>query len=226
MRSVLWLGKKTRGCGPPWPPAICQKWSKTSFNLFGLAQKMNRLRKRIVKTSFLFLMGLSVSAFCQSDISRQTIASNPPFKLVIGFAANPMEELSEDQVFELGTGASVHVWKKNISNRDVIKRSHAGKIYGFDLDIRDSNGNLLNLQPSRTRIVSSDKGMEIVGDKNLLKPDEGYITMISLRDIIDTIDPGVYTIQISGHVSDDPNSEVVKSNIVTVRIAPRKPANR
>jgi len=33
--------------------------------------------------------------------------------------------------------------------------------------------------------------------------------------------PGTYTIQVSAHTSNDPKSEVVKSNIITVTVLPK-----
>jgi hypothetical protein len=32
--------------------------------------------------------------------------------------------------------------------------------------------------------------------------------------------PGIYTVQASAHISDDPNSGVVKSNIITITVLP------
>ena len=102
-----------------------------------------------------------------------------------------------------------------------MKRSHAGIYYGYDFEVRDSSGNLVGPRhPNELMLKSGDKGGIISGVNDVLRPGESYIDFFPIASRFNMTNPGVYTIQVSAHVSDDPNSDVAKSNILTVTVEP------
>ena len=107
-----------------------------------------------------------------------------------------------------------------------MKRSHAGGNFGYHFDVRDSSGNLVGPRhPDEVMLGGGDKGGFRPGTKDMvLQPGESLIEFVPLASWYDLNHPGDYTIQISAHVSDDPKSDVVKSNIITVTVMP-KPEN-
>jgi hypothetical protein len=54
----------------------------------------------------------------------------------------------------------------------------------------------------------------------VLRPGESKIDYAQVSDWYDMTKPGTYTIQVSAHVTNDPKSDVVKSNIITVTVLP------
>jgi hypothetical protein len=56
-----------------------------------------------------------------------------------------------------------------------------------------------------------------------MQPGENKIDFIPLGNELDMSKPGTYTIQASAHVFDDPKSDVVKSNIITITVVPLDP---
>lgn len=61
----------------------------------------------------------------------------------------------------------------------------------------------------------------LIGTKdNVLQPSESNIDRGDVSQAFDMSKPGTYTIQLSQHVANDPKSDVVKSNIVTITVLP------
>jgi len=163
----------------------------------------------------------SLAAFAQSDSSQPNVAADPPFTLTIGFSSNPNLENPPDHVVASSGAISPWIRKTNITDHDIIKRSPTGGFYGYHLDVRDSDGNPVGPRPPKDMSFrGDDKGGILLGGKNnLLQPGQSLIDMLSVARWFDMRKPGDYTIQAWAHVSDDPKSDVVKSNILTVTVA-------
>ena len=174
----------------------------------------------------LLLVAASVAASGQSDFSKQTEAVNPPFKLEI--TANREKEHSDVWDFikcaetSVGDGsmAMVAIRKTNVSDHEISKSSRAGTHSSYYVDVHDSNGNSVGLRkPNEVRMIGDDHGGHLLGTKdNLLQPGESMIDQEHVGKWLDMSTPGTYTIQVSAHISDDPKSDVVKSNIITITV--------
>lgn len=172
------------------------------------------------------LLGISLTAFSQSELSKQTEAVNPPFKLEI--TANLDKEHSylwdfvncTETTVKAGSIIVVAVRKTNISDHEILKNTHADRFY-----VRDSNGNLVGPRHSNEpKMIGSGKGGHLLGTKdNVLQPGENTIDRDHISDGFDIGQPGTYTVQILSHVANDPNSDVVKSNIITITVVPPDP---
>lgn len=57
----------------------------------------------------------------------------------------------------------------------------------------------------------------------VLEPGETSLVSAPLGDWFDLSRPGKYTVQVSEHVSNDPASEVIKSNIIKITVLPSDP---
>ncbi len=170
----------------------------------------------------ILMIGTSLTVFSQADLSKQTVASHPPFTLTISCnQQNPDVENTTDHVVVSGVAMSVRVRKTNITDHEIMKRSHAGHYYGYDFEVRDSSGNLVGPRhPNELMLKGGDKGGIVSGVNDVLRPGESYIDFFPVASRFNMTKPGVYTIQVSAHVSDDPKSDVVKSNILTVTVEP------
>jgi len=176
----------------------------------------------------LLLLGSSLTASCQSELSKQTVADNPPFKLEITANIEKDHSLNWDfansaqTVVKAGSMIVVAIRKTNISNNEIEKKTHTDEFCCYYYDVRDSHGNLVGpRKPSKVILKGDDRGAHLAGTQgNLLHPGESIIDRGRLDDGYDMSRPGTYTIQISAHVANDPKSEVVKSNIITVSVLP------
>ena len=176
--------------------------------------------------ALLLLVGASIAASGQSELSKQTEVVNPPFKLEI--TANRNKEHSEVWDFincaetnvRDGSMVVVAIRKTNISDHEINKLTHAGPHSSYYIDVHDSNGNLVGLRkPNEVRMVGDDHGGNLSGTKdNVLQPGESMIDHDLVGRWLAMSAPGTYTIQVSAHISDDPKSDVVKSNILTVTV--------
>ena len=181
-----------------------------------------------IMCALLLLAGASVVACGQSDFSKQTIAVNPPFTLTISYnQQNPNIENTANQIVKGDLWVSLRIRKTNITDHEIIKRSDAGGSFGYDYDVRDSNGNLVG--PKQSNNVETISGGEerLRGTKDMvLQPGESKIDYVPLASWFDMSKPGIYTIQVSAHITNDPASDVVKSNIITITVmAPDPPAD-
>jgi hypothetical protein len=174
------------------------------------------------------LLGASLAASGQSKFSKQTVAANPPFKLEI--TANLDKEHSnvwdflncaETNVRD-GSIVAVAIRKTNISDHEMSKSTHAGAHSSYYIDLRDSNGNLVGpRKPNEVKLQGDDRGALASGTKDMmLQPGESMIDRDLVGRWFSMSAPGTYTIQVSSHVTNDPKSDVVKSNIITVTVLP------
>jgi hypothetical protein len=177
--------------------------------------------------SALLLIGASLTASGQSEFSKQTVGANPPFKLEI--TANIDKEHSEkwdflnsaetvrntDSIAELGFA----IRKTNITDHEINKWSEAGG----GAEIRDDDGNLIKPREFGSKPGDGLGGGEAMlkGTKDMvLQPGESKVKHELIGDWYDMSRPGMYTIQVWEHVSNDPASEIVKSNIITITVLP------
>jgi hypothetical protein len=181
--------------------------------------------------SLLLLVGVSITASCQTDYFKQNVAVNPPFKLEI--TANLDKEHSylwdfvnsAETTVKAGSIIVVAIRKTNISEQEINKSTHVGIRYGFAYEVRDSGGNLVSLRhPNEIKMVGDGRGGHIIGTKdNILQPGESKIDLGHVSDVYDMSKPGRYTIQVCEHIFDDANSDVVKSNIITITVVAPEP---
>jgi hypothetical protein len=179
--------------------------------------------------SAIIMVGVSLSAFGQTDIPNQTEAAPPPFKLEI--TANLDKAHTEiwdfancgQTVVNFGSMVVVAVRKTNITDHEIPKRTHAGESYGYRYEVHDSAGNLLHHKnPNEVKMIGGDEGGHELQNRDVvLQPGESKIDHDRISDGYDMSQPGTYTIQVSAHTSNDPKSEVVKSNIITVTVLPK-----
>ncbi len=179
----------------------------------------------------LLLIGTSIAASGQSELSKQTEIVNPPFKLEI--TANLNKEHSEVWDFvncaetnvRDGSIVVVAIRKTNISDHEITKLTHAGPHSNYYIDVRDSSGNLVGLRkPNQVMLKGSDRGGHLVGRKdNMLQPGESMIDHDLVGKWLSMSAPGNYTIQVLAHISNDPKSNVVKSNIIKITVLPSDP---
>jgi len=99
---------------------------------------------------------------------------------------------------------------------------------GYMFDVRDGNGNLVEYRKRKdlTDGMTMFSGGEnrMAGTKDMvLQPGESKINFEPLSNSYEMDKPGTYTIQVSEHISNDPASDVVKSNIITITVVPRDP---
>jgi len=184
--------------------------------------------KNVCKIPLLF--GAFVAAFSQptlvagqSELSKQIVAADPPFALTISYnQQNPSMEKTADQVVKNGQWVSFRIRKTNISNYEIAKTSHVGGSYGYDFEVRDGSGNLVGpKKPNEVKLKGDDRGAAASGTKDaVLQPGESKIDFVPLGRWFNMSAPGTYTIQAMAHTTDDPNSDVVKSNILTITVLP------
>ena len=177
--------------------------------------------------ALLLLVGASITVSGRSEFSKQTVAADPPFKLEI--TANPDKEHSNvwdfansaQTVGKAGSMIAVAIRKTNISDHEIDKRTHTDEFCCYYYDVRDSRGNLVDLKKFDPQLIGDGRGGHLIGTQdNLLQPGESMIDRDRVSDGYDMSQPGSYTIQVSGHITDDPRSDVVKSNIITVTVLP------
>ncbi len=175
------------------------------------------------------LLGASLTVAGQSEFPKQTEAVNPPFKLEI--TANLDKEHSNvwdfvnsaETTVKAGSMVVVAIRKTNISDHEISKSTCTGTHSSYYIDVHDSNGNLVGLRkPNEVMMIGDGHGGHLSGTKdNVLQPGESMIDRDLVGRWLDMSPPGTYTIQVSAHVTNDPKSDVVKSNIITVTVLPK-----
>jgi hypothetical protein len=177
--------------------------------------------------SLLLLACVVLTASSRAAFSQQTGGTNAPFTLEI--TPNHIEGQSDEWDFANSTEGTVKVGqmivigirKTNNSNHEVFKEFWSlGTI-----DVRDSNGNLVGTKLDNPDLVRPSGGRaHTAGTKdNVLQPGEIDVTQDVLfdgREGQDMSKPGTYTVQLLEHISNDPASEIVKSNTITITVLP------
>jgi hypothetical protein len=192
--------------------------------------------KNVCKIPLLF--GAFVAAFSQptlvagqSAVSQQAEGVKPPFTLTISYnQQNPNIENAGAQIVESGRWVAFRVRKTNITDHEIIKLSDAPGASGYMYDVRDGGGNPVEFKKHKDlidgKMMTSGGENRIAGTNDMvLQPGESKINFEPLSSHYEMDKPGTYTIQVSEHISNDPASEVVKSNILTITVvAPEPPA--
>ncbi len=175
--------------------------------------------------AFLMLAGTFATAFSQSAALKETGDSKPPFTLTISAnPTNPALEDAADQAVKSGSPVMLRIRKTNISDREIVKWPKTGGPFGDSFEVRDSSGNLAELRKSNEVATKTGGEVRIRGTKDMvLQPGESKIDYAQVSDWYDMSQPGTYTIQVSAHITNDPKSDVVKSNIITVAVLPPDP---
>jgi len=177
---------------------------------------------RIIYASIL-LSAVFFTAIAQSSRSfGQTENPNPPFALTISVnPSNPSHENTANKTVTAGESVTIRIRKTNTSDHEIPKLGPDNGPFGYVFDIRDSNGNLAPPHKSTSESIRGGGPAPIFGTKDMvLQPGKSKIDYAPVSEWFDMTKPGTYTIQVSQHVSSDPNSAVVKSNKVTVTIQP------
>lgn len=173
----------------------------------------------------LLLVAFSVIASGQSAISNQIGSAKLPFTLEITAELDKQHPNdwdfvnSAEKVVNVGSMIVVGIRKTNISDHEIIKWPEIGGPFGDHFEIRDSNGNVVEWKKLDNSRIGGEA--RITGTKDMvMQPEEIRIDTAPLSTWFDMSQPGTYTIQISQHISNDPASDVVKSNIITLTVLP------
>lgn len=116
----------------------------------------------------------------------------------------------------------VAIRKIDTSGAPIIRRPQYDGWYGYTFEVRDENGNLLPPKPPNL----SNGAIAVQGHNRRgapeMQPGEADVVATNIGMYYDLSKPGVYLIQVSQHVSNDPNSRVVKSNVLNVQVLASK----
>ncbi len=173
----------------------------------------------------------SLTAVGQTEFTMRHLAAKPPFRLEItANVENGHAEVwdfanSAQSVAKAGSMIIVAVRKTNVSDHEIDKSSCVGNDAsgyrcGGHYDVRDSRGNLVEPRKLRVKYIAGGPG-HLKGTKdNLLQPGVSNIDRDDLGQAFNLSKPGKYTIQLWQHVANDPKSDVVMSNIITITVLP------
>lgn len=135
----------------------------------------------------------------------------PPFTVVL---------TSNEPKVNLGADVWVKIVWTNTSKVE-LNASHlwddsSGLDYSYTLDFRDTDGRPVAQPPHNPRI-----GRTGSASFGTLKPGESRQAEIDLSRIYDLSHPGDYTLQASRRVPNELGGGIIKSNKITITIAPR-----
>jgi hypothetical protein len=159
----------------------------------------------------------------QSTSPATAAFNSPPFSLTI---TTPTGE-----TVKAGSPMGLLVVTTNTSGRNILlwaeraDREQAGS--GYQIDVRRTNGTPPDTDfgqraKARTdvpRDATSAQFVDQSGEKFVLKPGESWTDTILVNDLYDLRQPGDYTIQVERF--DPATSTMVKSNTITVTVAPK-----
>jgi hypothetical protein len=168
----------------------------------------------------LLLAGTSVLATSQTTVSEQTGDVRPPFTLTISHdQTNPDLETTADPIVKAGHWVAFRIRKTNNSDQEIPVRPHGCLL---QYDVRDSSGN--PVAHTKSNVMSgSTRVMRSAGQPEMLQHGESKIIFEAVSSWYEMDKPGTYVVQVSQCVSDDPTSDVVKSNILTITVVPPDP---
>lgn len=171
--------------------------------------------------AFFLLAAISATASAQSVAPSQTAG----FTVQITDHTVPGHSLqwdfanTSDKTLQAGTTVVIAVRKTNTSNHQIEKIVSPGWLW----DVRDSSGKPVGSSKSRNPggwITGNGFGVQRGTKDVFLQPEKSALVWQNLSRDFDLSQPGIYTFQVSQHVSDDPKSPVVKSNILTIALLP------
>lgn len=153
---------------------------------------------------FLLLLCTSTAVFCQSTAGDPGL----PFTITI----RPVT-----QIVKSAADVSITIRLTNVSSHTISGSSSyfEGVDASYRQEICDSKGTL----PKRER---SGTHLRFAGHwtRRSLQPGQSADSVSGISPEYDINHPGQYTIQLLRPVSDDPKDGVVKSNLITVKVAP------
>ena len=163
------------------------------------------------------------TAYGQSTESQQNDQTRKQYTLTITANPNrnnPTEKVQTERVVKTGSDIIIWIRKTNTSNNEINKWNLPGLSY----EILDNSGKTVELKKD-FHYQGHNEAM-LIGTKDMvLQPGESKEIEVHLGDWYQMDQPGMYTIQVSEHVSDYSNSDVVKSNIIKITVlAPDPPA--
>jgi hypothetical protein len=163
----------------------------------------------------LLLAGASLVTSGQTAVSGETEGVKPPFTLTISHnQANPDVEATAAQVVKAGSWVAFRIRKTNISDQKIPVRPQGCPL---QYDVRDSSGNPVAHRKSND-MQGSIHGIRPAGQPEMQHPGESKIIFEAVSSWYEMDRPGTYVIQVSECISDDPASDVVKSNKITVTV--------
>jgi hypothetical protein len=178
------------------------------------------------RTLTVFLLTNACLIAAGQSVSRAT-PTEPDVPFTLEITANPDSQRafrwdfanSAQTQVRVGTPIFLSTRKTNISDHEIDKWSSLGR----STEVRDENGNLIKVrEPDNTRpIVSGGDGMLRGTKDTVLQPHESKIHTAFLSEGFDLSQPGTYTVQVSEHISNDPQSPTIKSNIITIIVLPK-----
>ncbi len=128
---------------------------------------------------------------------------------------------SGETTVKAGSMVVVRVRKTSRSDHEIARVAANGSPYGYEYEVHNSNGQLLErktLKNSRGWILDGGPGI-VRGSKDMvLQPGETQTATAIISDWFDLSQPGTYSIQLLQHVSSLPQSPVVKSNTIEIRV--------
>jgi hypothetical protein len=158
--------------------------------------------------------------------SQQNGKTKVPFTLEI--TPNHIEGQSNEWDFANSTQGAVKagemiyigIRKKNNSNHEVFKELWSLGTF----EVWDSNGNLVGTKQDPDSLAMGGGPAHVIGTKdNVLRPGEIELTQDVLfngQEGKDMSKPGTYTVQLLEHISKNPASKMIKSNIITIIVLP------
>jgi hypothetical protein len=177
--------------------------------------------------ALLLLACIMLTASSRAAFSQQTGETKAPFTLEI--TPNHIEGDSNEWDFansaagtvKAGEMIMIGIRKTNNSNHEVFQIWWSLGTY----EVRDSSGNLVGIKRDDPDLLLFGEGRaHLIGTKdNVLQPGKTNLTQDVLfngREGLDMSKPGTYTVQLLEHISNDPASKMIKSNIITITVLP------
>lgn len=167
--------------------------------------------------------------FVETASSQRHCSASLPFTLEITANHRVGDSLhwdfknTSEKAVEVGSVLVVRVRKTNCSDDNLPKSPADGGPYPYQFEVHDSHGNLLESKMSGVIHRRIGGPGLLRGSKDMfLQPGESETSSTRISDFYDMSKPGVYTIQVEQHVSNDPKSAMVQSNIIKIRVLPAK----
>jgi hypothetical protein len=168
----------------------------------------------------LLLAAASVVAPGQTVVSGQAEGVKPPFTLTISYnRTDPDLETTTAQVVKAGSWVAFRIRKTNISDQEIPVRPQGCLL---QYDVRDSSGNPVAHKKSKD-MQGSVRGVRPAGQPEMLQPGESKILFEAVSSWYEIDEPGTYVIQVSECISNNPESDVVKSKLLTITVVPSDP---
>jgi hypothetical protein len=158
----------------------------------------------------------------KSNIITVTVTQARPFVLRIAGYSDGEFGPDDRLAAKAGANIGINIEKKNVSKLEIDCSSAMNNLTGVDdryqYDIRDSSGTPVGKRAIEERSFPYSRG----GDRTApCKPGESaWSNNVTLTRLYDLSRPGVYTIQVSRPISDNPTDGAVKSNKIAVTVTP------